>query len=589
MKNLFLLVLLVLAACIQGPWDYQPENNTEYRGIYTEGTLIADRPIRKVCFEKLLMLGEYYTDDFAFYKESQVSVSGPRGTAVLAPQVKSPNCFDGAKDFIIERGASYDLTATFLWDSAGVSVETTYKATANIPTLYKISDTATVNEEAFTNQTLEGNIGSPEGLLELVQGLPQEGQDEFIDEYGVLIGDFTALLTSGDTLAAVDLFTQNGQKINNKIDELYKRYEVRAPYSQGDTVYYLTGGLNTTSHYFHFDYSEDIASTVISQTYSEEGAFGLNSFTEAFQDFGLDAAGQYFAGTTRRLIHYPNFYDPTQDLNILDSLPVTNTYLVEGLNTLYFYGYEQAMTDYILTYVDEHTNPKVRKRFNIEGGRGIFAGAIVDSFQVYIQNPEGLREWTIFETTAGFCEAEGWNSNLTCLEFEVDYCRQVGFDPQKYVDENKKDFDENRSYSNCVQAAMRAAIEDGVVMETYTDQNPNTKDYSPDRLEDLNTQAWYKYCTENFFQPAGCAEYEEKAHQWTSQLSPEDEEANVKLLKNLHWKHCKSEAWQEPTCNWAHRAFCVEQDINSTILCEPAQEWCQSQTNEIFCQKEPGT
>lgn len=589
MKYYLIIAALILGACIQGPWSYKPEDNAEYQGIYTEGTLIADRPIRDICFEKLLMLSEYYTDAYAFYSEASVIISGPSGDVVLSPQAQKPNCFEGDASDIVQRGSVYQLRATFTWDSSGTNVETTYRATANVPTTFTVNDTATVSEQAFINQSTNVQA-SPEGLFELVNGLPQEGQDAFLNEYGDLIGQFTNQLAEGDTTGAMNLFFENFQEMNARIGQLYEEYDVRAPYVQGDSIYYLTGGLNTTSHYYNFQYSDDVASVLITQRFDTNAVVPLNSFSAAFEQFGLTAATQYFDGTIRRLIHYPNFYNPGKDFFIFDSLPVTNTWYMGGNNTIYFYGYEQAFTDYALTYIDEHDNPKVRPEFNIEGGRGVFAGAVVDSFQVFIRNPDGNRSWTMFEAQAGYCEEEGWDSSQACQEFELRYCRQTSFDPVKYVEENKEEFDENKAYTNCMEAAFKAAWIDSVDEDTYVSLNPNfTQSDNAANAASLRTevrnQALIEFCVSDFFESDLCDTIEEHAHSWKSEIVQEHPEVNK--IKDLHWMYCENSSWTAPTCDWAQRSFCIEKDISSTILCEPAEIWCESQSDEIFCGKEP--
>lgn len=587
------ILTLILTACLQGPWSYAPKDNSEYKGIYTEGTLIADRAISNVCFEKLLSLDEYYTNGFAFYQDSRVTITGkPQGgisqEIILSPQPNKPNCFNSDANFIIDRGESYRLRAEFTWDSSGTLVETVFKATANIPTKLIVNDTATVNEKAFTEQATDGNMTSPQGIFDLITGLPQEGQDAFNAEYEVVINEYISQLALGDTVAATNIFTENFPDMNATIGALYQKYEVRASYVQGDSIFYLTGVLNTTSHYYNFDYSEDVASLLVTQAFTDSAIIPQNAFSAAFAQFGGGAANQYPGSTTRRLIHLPNVFDSNKEYSIFDSLTVTNTWYMGGPNKIYFYGYEQAMTNYILTYIREHSNPKVQKKFNIENGRGVFAGAIVDSFEVFILNPASNKSWTYFETKAAKCNEVGWESTVSCQDFELEYCREVKFDGLKYAENNRLDFDEVKSYNGCTRAAYMLAWIDGVDESIYLEQLPQDKFNGRTEKEnaDIIKGALTRYCAQVFFQDSKCADLERLAHSWAS-TAENSMKYQQGQLKDFHRQRCKKQAWTEPTCDWALRSFCVEEDINSDMMCVPASDWCDTQTNEVFCGEEP--
>src|SRR4051812_23512869 len=83
------VLALVLAACIQGPWDYYPENPPTFKGVFATGYVLAKRPLTQLCFERILSLDEEHTQAFAWYDSADVRVSGPFSgqsqTVVLSP------------------------------------------------------------------------------------------------------------------------------------------------------------------------------------------------------------------------------------------------------------------------------------------------------------------------------------------------------------------------------------------------------------------------------------------------------------------------------------------------------------------------
>ncbi len=131
-----------IACDFHGPWEYYPEEREVYTGIYTYGYVMAHgNPY--VCFSKVYQLEETSSQDFAFYDSANVSVSGRfvtgekferiDTTAVLEPKSSNPNCFYTPYMFYGISGESYELSASFKWDSAGHAVQSTYKAIATIP------------------------------------------------------------------------------------------------------------------------------------------------------------------------------------------------------------------------------------------------------------------------------------------------------------------------------------------------------------------------------------------------------------------------------------------------------------------------
>src|SRR4051812_21802022 len=113
---------LFLGSCIQGPWDYYPDNPAPFRGVFVSGYVLAGKPIGHICLERVLDIAEERTQAFAWYDSVDVRVSGPFGgtsrTLHLTAVADTPNCFRGDTGLIAERASDYQLEADVKWDSA---------------------------------------------------------------------------------------------------------------------------------------------------------------------------------------------------------------------------------------------------------------------------------------------------------------------------------------------------------------------------------------------------------------------------------------------------------------------------------------
>ncbi len=141
----WILSSVLLVACdFHGPWEYYPEEREVYTGVYTYGYVLAGGETN-VCFSKVYELDEASSQNFAFYDSAYVTVSGlfydrwkrEKKDTTIRLYSDRPNCFDESYyEGIV--GESYELNASFKWDSAGHMVKSTYKAVATIPNRIKV-------------------------------------------------------------------------------------------------------------------------------------------------------------------------------------------------------------------------------------------------------------------------------------------------------------------------------------------------------------------------------------------------------------------------------------------------------------------
>src|SRR5690606_38506530 len=92
----------------------------------------------------------------------------------------------------------------------------------------------------------------------------------------------------------------------------------------------------------------------------------------------------YFSGNLRRLGFYGDYTLPGGS-HSFDSMSVFNAWFWSGRNRLYFYGAEDIYAKYLLSLNEAEGNSKIRLPTNVTGGRGFFAGMVVDSFDVHIK------------------------------------------------------------------------------------------------------------------------------------------------------------------------------------------------------------
>ena len=373
-------LLLVTGCILPGPWDYSPRDKPAFRGILASVYAVADRPVANACFERLLTLDEGYTAAFSFYDSATVGIEGRFSTGgqtlVLQRDSITPNCFTGNASVHFLRGETYNLTARFVWDSAGTRVVSMLRATARIPTSFRVSDTAAAPRVAK-------------------QGL--------------------AFFQTVDT---------NSEKYQTDLIH----------YLRGDTLFYIGGNsrLNNLSHYFHSERSDDVNGVLVTQRY-DTTILGGRPVTSFDLLFGIkpDSGQFYYPGDHRRLILDPSTISQS-GYNVLDSIGVVNAWLWAGPNRLYFYGVEKAYTDYNFSNVNDpgggpvDQNPKITPLTNVSGGRGFFAGMIVDSFDLFIKTDSMTKVYSYPATRAHVCRNDGWFESRDCAGWYREYCHDNG-------------------------------------------------------------------------------------------------------------------------------------------------------------------
>ncbi len=539
-------VFLLLTGCLPGPWDYVPESPVIYRGLFVTAYAIADRPLERVCFERVFNISEESTQAFPFYENAQVEVEGDFGNGIesmtLTPIPYQQNCFWGRNDALVRRGKSYELRARINWDSAGVKTETRIRAKAQVPSRFSMAQTAEAPAPAFQGGSIL-DFANPDFL----ESLPEPVRNVLLEEFGP---DLLPLL--GDSVALEKYLQANGARILARTLELVG--ENTLPYNAGDTLSYLPRAASFLSHFFKSERSEDVGGVLISQPYNMSLGRSGNSFTGLFGE--PDTAMFFLPGNIRRLIFYPDV-GGQGGRKLLDRMGVVNAWFFIGPNRLYFYGIEPAYAKYMQSAVEGEEDSRVIPIYNALEGKGIFVGAVKDSFDLHIVADSSTKVYPMEASRDAFCRNLGWLNNPVCRDRYPSYCRE-----------------KNWVGDECAVAAVTECIAAGENSDTLGDL---CSAGSPGGSVEPNIreEAERRYCVpRNFNTPElDCSEYRNQCH---GMPGPNP-------CKNVLWEYCQGQVWLPEQCQLGLVSFCSDRNINSPIICREARKVCSERPDEILC------
>ena len=477
---------LALSGCLPGPWDYAPANAPIFRGISVSAYAVADRPVTDVCFERQLSLLEASTDAAPFYDSALVTITGvfSNGGQTLALQPKDipPNCFIGAAAAKFVRGNSYTLSARFVWDSAGTEVVSVLSSTAKVPLDFSIKDTAAAPAYAIRGDARQHPF-DPAGFLPL-------------------------------------------------------------PYKNGDSVFYLPAGkkfgnLAEMSHFYSSRRSADVKGVLITRRFDTTESRPETSF-DTIGGFVPTVSDFYQPGNMNRLIFYSDFPN-SNGRSVFDSLGVVNVWFWSGRNRLFFYGAEGIYADYQDALGEAEGNAKIKLPTNVTGGRGFFAGMVVDSFDVYLKLDGLTQNFPYRQTRAVACEEKGWYDSRDCIGYYREYCRDTAW---------SEDF--------CLKDAI------------YTSMDPVEKLTMPADVREF-AEAWAagdsvtrvevsrRYCIDHDY-PAdvpACAPVQTECENGESRNA----------CKEILWKRCELGYWKLPACDEGIKSYCGANRTVAKTLC----------------------
>ncbi len=357
------MVVLLLVACdMQGPWSYLPEERELYRGIYTYAW-IESGDVPHLCFNKLYKLTEAAAEDFAFYDSAHVTVTGKFENAgetelVLSPKAKDENCFEPSENAYGIKGESYEMKATFKWDSAGTVVVSTYTAVAHIPENFGVKGTAVP--------------------LPLKQSL--------------------WVPFSEDTLKTKFLefpFDMDPYKFAMDYDS-------------------AVGGVLTSMEYDNVNGGENMNTTI---AYMLRGLVEPDSmgFLGVSMHNGFEHQSN-LGYTTNQVI---------AGIRGLDTIMATNITFPVGTSTIRFYATDKAYADYRNFVLASFNDPRILPKSNIENGMGVFSGMTRVDLNLVVSSEESVPYDHIRPTRCdneGRLDPNDAWSSKACRLYQDQYC-----------------------------------------------------------------------------------------------------------------------------------------------------------------------
>jgi len=189
--------------------------------------------------------------------------------------------------------------------------------------------------------------------------------------------------------------------------EFYVKHAIapdNSEYNKGDTIFYVVPPNDLRSHYFIPKYSSDVNGVLITMVYEpSEILWGQNTFDLIFPN-DIDIADKATFGDHHRIDYFWD-WEISSINNAIDSLPVINASLPIGNDIkLLFYAAGKEYSGYVETAIFMESDSRVKARYNINDGAGIFAGMLVDTFAVNIKMPQGGIAYPNNEAQIAYCE-----------------------------------------------------------------------------------------------------------------------------------------------------------------------------------------
>jgi len=201
-------------------------------------------------------------------------------------------------------------------------------------------------------------------------------------------------------------------------------------FSREDTIEYLPPPMDMKSIYFIPEYSnEDIGGALVSMVYGnvDELYWGENSVDQLMGQFDPEAndTARHAEFGDRQLLYTAENAQISSFKKEIDSIPIMGLRLPAIGNIKFlFYATTREYIDYRSTFLNGSDDPRIKPIYNIDGGAGIFAGMLVDTFEVNFKTLPGVKTYSYAEAQKSYCmqkdeeyDVENWKTHSRCLEF----------------------------------------------------------------------------------------------------------------------------------------------------------------------------
>jgi len=245
-----------------------------------------------------------------------------------------------------------------------------------------------------------------------------------------------------------------------KMFKVKRGYDLRGEkFSEGDTIEYLPPPIDMKSIYFIPEYSnEDIGGALVSMVYGnlDELYWGENSIDQLMEQFDPEASdtARHAQFGDRRILYTASNAQISNFNKEIDSISIIGLNLPAIGNIKFlFYATTREYIDYRNTFLNGSDDPRTKPIYNIDGGAGIFAGMLVDTFEVNFKTLPEVKIFSYAEAQESYCmqkdreyEIENWRTHSSCLAFWesiptkdympslVSWCEMQYFPVEKYPD-----------------------------------------------------------------------------------------------------------------------------------------------------------
>ena len=187
--------------------------------------------------------------------------------------------------------------------------------------------------------------------------------------------------------------------------EVVRAYDLeKNPFGFGDTILYLPPPMDLQANFFIPRYSDDVGGVIVSIVYNDGIYWGENSIDAILDQFRKRDTSDYAVFGDRRLLYRGIKNQQTGNINkVIDSIPIMgiNTPAI-GNASLLFYASTPEYFKFEETFLDANDS-RIEPFYNIQGAAGIFAGMLVDTFEVNFKTPDTVKIYPYFEAQEAYC------------------------------------------------------------------------------------------------------------------------------------------------------------------------------------------
>ncbi|MCL2100565.1 MAG: DUF4249 domain-containing protein [Fibromonadales bacterium] len=189
--------------------------------------------------------------------------------------------------------------------------------------------------------------------------------------------------------------------------KILRAYDLlKQQFKPGDTIVYLPAPMDLQSNYFIPEYSDDIGSVLVTMAYGQDVFWGENSIDKFIENFTErnDTARKARFDNGRILISVEN--QQYSDMpKAIDSIPIMGINMPAiGEIKLLFYASTPDYFKFQNTFLQGGSDSRIKPIYNIEGGAGIFAGMLVDTFEVNVDTLNSIKVYPFLAAQEYYCK-----------------------------------------------------------------------------------------------------------------------------------------------------------------------------------------